>query len=70
MTKPVGEAPSKSQKKEEKKFDTSSYSCEVIFEKTTKEKADDRQLPTDAFNVYYTVAVSYTHLTLPTKRIV
>ena len=55
MTKPVGEAPSKSQKKEEKKFDTSSYSCEVIFEKTTKEKADDRQLPTDAFNVYYTV---------------
>ena len=55
MTKPVGEAPAKSEKKEEKKFDTSAYSCEVIFEKTTKEKADDKQLPTDAFNVFYTV---------------
>ena len=42
-------------KKPEKKFDTSAYSCEIILEKTTKEKADDRQLPTDAFNVYYTV---------------
>ena len=35
-------------KKPEKKFDTSAYSCEIILEKTTKEKADDRQLPTDA----------------------
>ena len=42
-------------KKPDKKFDTSAYSCEIILEKTTKEKADDRQLPTDAFNVYYTV---------------
>ena len=42
-------------KKPEKKFDTSAYSCEIILEKTTKEKADDRQLPTDAFNVFYTV---------------
>ena len=43
------------EKKPEKKFDTSVYSCEIILEKTTKEKADDRQLPTDAFNVFYTV---------------
>ena len=42
-------------KKPEKKFDTSVYSCEIIFEKTTKEKADDKHLPTDAFNVFYTV---------------
>ena len=42
-------------KKPEKKFDTSAYSCEIILEKTTKEKADDRQLPTDAFNVFYTL---------------
>ena len=42
-------------KKPEKKFDTSPYSCEIIFEKTTKEKADDKHLPTDAFNVFYTV---------------
>ena len=42
-------------KKPEKKFDTSPYSCEIVLEKTTVEKANDRQLPTDAFNVYYTV---------------
>ena len=42
-------------KKPEKKFDTSVYSCEIILEKTTKDKADDRQLPTDAFNVFYIV---------------
>ena len=41
--------------KPEKKFDTSAYSCEIVLEKTTVEKANDRQLPTDAFNVYYTV---------------
>ncbi len=42
-------------KKPEKKFDTSVYSCEIIFEKTTKEKANDKHLPTDAFNVFYTI---------------
>ena len=49
--KQVAEEP----KNPEKKFDTSAYSCEIILEKTTREKADDRSLPTDAFNVYYTV---------------
>ena len=43
------------EEKPEKKFDTSPYSCEIILEKTTKDKADDRQLPTDAFNVTYVV---------------
>ena len=43
------------EKKEENKFDPSDYSCEVILEKTTKEKANDRKLPTDAFNVFYVV---------------
>ena len=42
-------------KKLEKKFDTSAYSCEIVLEKTTVEKANDRQLPTDAFNVFYIV---------------
>ena len=42
-------------KKPEKKFDTSPYSCEIVLEKTTVEKAQDRSLPTDAFNVHYTV---------------
>ena len=53
------------EKKEEVKFNPSDYWCEIILEKTTREKAEDKQFPTDAFN-----AVSYTHLTLPTKRIV
>ena len=43
------------EKKPEKKFDTSPYSCEIVLEKTTVEKANDRQLPTDAFNVFYIV---------------
>ena len=42
-------------KKPEKKFDTSVYSCEIILEKTTLEKAEDKSLPTDAFNVTYMV---------------
>ena len=42
-------------KKPEPKFDPSEYSCEIIQEKTTQEKALDRKLPTDAFNVTYIV---------------
>ena len=42
------------------------YSCEILLEKTTPEKAKNSSFPTDAYNVTYTVAVSYTHLTLPT----
>ena len=53
MTKPVGEAPVKPEKKPERKFDTKDYYCEIILERTTKEKAEDRKLPTDAFNVTY-----------------
>ena len=44
------------EKKEEKiKVNPSDYSCEVILEKTTKDKANDRKLPSDAFEVYYVV---------------
>ena len=43
------------QKKEESKFKPSDYWCDIILEKTTKEKALDRGLPTDAFNVTYMV---------------
>ena len=32
-------------KKEEVKFDPSEYSCEIILEKTTKDKAQDRKFP-------------------------
>ncbi len=41
------------QKKAEPSFKASDYSCEIILEKTTKDKADDKKLPTDAFNVTY-----------------
>ena len=34
---------------------TQQYSCQIVLEKTTVEKAEDRNLPTDAFNVKYTV---------------
>ena len=40
---------------EESKINPSDYSCEIILEKTTKEKANDRKLPSDAFNVFYVV---------------
>jgi len=62
MTAPVGKAPSKTEKpvaeapnKPEKKFDPSTYSCEIILEKTTLQKSDDRNFPSDAFNVFYVV---------------
>ena len=32
---------------------TAKYSCQIILEKTTFEKAEDKHLPTDAFNVLY-----------------
>ena len=40
---------------EENKINPSDYSCEVILEKTTQETANDRKLPSDAFNVFYVV---------------
>ena len=40
-------------KKEESKFKPADYWCEIVLEKTTQEKALDRKLPTDAFNVTY-----------------
>ena len=41
--------------KKEDKFNPSEYSCEILQEKTTPEKANDRKLPSDAFNVTYIV---------------
>ena len=41
--------------KPEDKFKPSDYWCEIVLEKTTQEKALDRKLPTDAFNVTYVV---------------
>ena len=35
------------------KFDPSDYSCEILLEKTTMDKAKDPNFPSDAFYVYY-----------------
>ena len=43
------------QKKAVPPFKASDYSCEILQEKTTPEKANDRKLPSDAFNVTYIV---------------
>ena len=43
------------EKKEEVKINPSDYWCDVILEKTTPEKAEDRSLPSVAFNVTYVV---------------
>ena len=50
-----GEQTVTEEKKEEVKFNPSDYWCEIILEKTTREKAEDKSLPTDAFNVLYVV---------------
>ena len=35
--------------------DPSLYSCEIVLKNTTLEKADDKTLPTDAYQVWYNV---------------
>jgi len=42
-------------KEDENKINPKDYACEVILEKTTRDKANDRKLPSDAFNVFYVV---------------
>ena len=55
MATKTTEKPVAEEKKEEVKFNPADYWCEIILEKTTLEKAEDRGLPTDAFNVTYMV---------------
>ena len=43
------------EEKKEEKSNPSDYSCEVLLEKTTMEKARDPKFPSDAFNVTYVV---------------
>jgi len=42
-------------KKPEPPFKASDYSCEILQEKTTLEKSNDKSLPSDAFNITYIV---------------
>ena len=58
------------EKKEELKFNPADYWCDIILEKTTQEKALDRKLPTDAFNVTYVVeGKSYLDVTRSEKMV-
>ena len=55
MTTKTTEKKVAEEKKQEVKFNPADYWCDIILEKTTQEKALDRKLPTDAFNVTYIV---------------
>ena len=55
MTAPVGKAPAKVEPPKKIEKTTDQYSCQIVLEKTTKDKADDRALPSDAFNVTYLI---------------
>ena len=55
MTAPVGKAPAKAEPPKKIEKNTDKYSCNIVLEITTKDKADDRSLPSDAFNVRYVV---------------
>ena len=45
----------KEKKDKENSFNPSDYSCEVLLEKTTKDKAVDKKFPSDAYIVKYIV---------------
>ena len=53
MTAPVEQAPVKQEEKQESKIQPSDYSCQILLEKTTEDKATDRSFPTDAYLVRY-----------------
>ena len=55
MATKTTEKPVAEEKKEEVKFNPADYWCDIILEKTTREKAEDKSLPTDAFNIFYVV---------------
>ena len=43
------------EKQEENKISPEEYSCQVLLEKTSLEKANDKSFPTDAYLVWYNV---------------
>ena len=70
MATKTTEKPVTEEKKEEVKFNPADYWCEIVLEKTTQEKALDRKLPTDAFNVTYVVeGQSYLDVTRSEKMV-
>ena len=53
MTSPVEQAPVKQEEKQESKIQAADYSCQILLEKTTEDKATDKSFPTDAYLVRY-----------------
>ena len=53
MTAPVEQAPVKQEEKQESKIQAADYSCQILLEKTTEDKATDKSFPTDAYLVRY-----------------
>ena len=43
------------EKKDESKLDAEAYSCQILLENTTLEKANDKSLPSDGYLVWYNV---------------
>ncbi len=55
MTTKIKEEEKVAEEKQEEKFKPADYSCEILLERTTSDKAHNRKFPTDAFNVTYMV---------------
>ena len=55
MTEEVKEESKREVEKEENKINPSDYSCQILLEKTTLEKAKDKSLPRDGYLVWYNV---------------
>ena len=43
------------EEKKEERFDAYSYSCQVLLENTSLEKAKDKSFPSDAYLVWYNI---------------
>ena len=55
MTTEVKTEKQMEEEKEESKLDAAAYSCQVLLENTTLEKANDKSLPSDGYLVWYNV---------------
>jgi hypothetical protein len=55
MTTEVKTEKQEADEKEVSGLDPASYSCQILLENTTLEKANDKSLPTDGFLVWYNV---------------
>ena len=43
------------EEKKEERFDAYSYSCQVLLENTSLDKANDKSFPSDAYLVWYSI---------------